>query len=428
MTTPIRPRAHHFKVYPSRADWLADRSATAPDGGPSIGASDVASIFGCGFRSPAETAAIMRGIAPREPESADPMNPLSVGTRLETTALCEYELLYNSDEDAPGVWDEITRWTHPDHPWLSVSPDAILCGPYPVSALENGELYPVLYAHAVGLVEVKIPRGAWALGSYALDLGSEDGAGYGIAATLADPDGPAVPRKYALQALAQLGVLRACGAPVAFCDVWVWPSPHDHRRVRLLWDAGADAAFAALIAALADWRRRFVIDGEPHPITCPDDAAIAVRYWSAEGQHEAPGLAATAARYADLGAAIKRLEAEQAAAKAILLTAAQRVGADRLIIPDPAANPLASKKADREGKPGKITISRGLRVTPGWLSDPDAGPLTHDPGAMPEPIIVRGVTIAELRDDAADAASAAPGAALPADLLAALASDLGDDW
>lgn len=420
--TPIRPRARNFRVYPSRADWLADRSATAPDGGPSIGASDVASIFGCGFRSPAETAAIMRGIAPKEPESADPMNPLNVGSRLEGVAVEEYALLHHPGADAPSIWTDITRWTHPDHPWLSVSPDAIL-------APRGKRLQPPTetFAQALGLVECKIPRGAWALSEYAPDLGSEDGAGYGIAATLADPDGPAVPRKYALQVLAQLGTLRACGAPVAFCDVWVWPSPHDHRRVRLLWDAGADAAFAALISALADWRQRYVIEGQPHPITCADDAAIAVRYWSAEGQHEAPGLAATAARYADLAAAIKRLETEQAAARAILLTAAQRAGADRLIVPDPAANPLASRKADREGKPAKITIARGLRVTAGWLADPDAGPLTHDPGALPEPIQVRGVTVAELRDDHADAASDAP-AALPADLAAALAADLGDDW
>ena len=168
------PRAHHFKVYPSRADWLADRSATAPDGGPSIGASDAASIFGCGFRSPAETAAIMRGIAPREPESDDPMNPLNVGTRLEATALAEYELIHNGSEDAPGVWDEITRWTHPDHPWLSVSPDAILCG-LP-RADPNGPPFAACYGAAVGLVEVKIPRGAWALGSYAPDLGDEPDA------------------------------------------------------------------------------------------------------------------------------------------------------------------------------------------------------------------------------------------------------------
>ena len=421
--TPIRPRAHHFRTYPSRADWLADRSATAPDGGPSIGASDVASIFGCGFKSPAETAAIMRGIAPKEPESADPMNPLNVGNRLEAIALEEYELIHNGAEDAPGVWDEITRWTHPYHPWLSVSPDAILCDPPPFDP--EGLPFAICYGAALGLVEVKIPRGAWALSEYAPDLGPDEGAGYGIAATLADPDGPAVPRKYALQVFAQLGTLRACGAPVGYCDVWVWPGPHDHRRVRLLWDDGADAAFAALIAALADWRQRYVIEGQPHPITCPDDAAIAVRYWSAEGQHEAPGLAAIAARYADLGAAIKRLEAEQAAAKAIILTAAQRAGADRLIIPDPAANPLASRKADREGKPAKITISRGLRVTSGWLADADPSTITHDPGALPEPIIVRGVTVAELRDDAA---SDAPAAALPADLAAMLAADLGDDW
>jgi len=423
MTT--QPRAHHFRTYASRADWLADRSATAPDGGPSIGASDVASIFGCGFRSPAETAAIMRGIAPKEPESADPMNPLNVGTRLEGVAVEEYALLHHPGVDAPSIWTDITRWTHPDHPWLSVSPDAIL-------APRGKRFQPPAetFAQALGLVEVKIPRGAWALSEYAPDITDVpelEGGGYGIAATLADPDGPAVPRKYALQVLTQMGTLRACGAPVGYCDVWVWPGPHDHRRVRLMWDDGADAAFAALIAALAEWRRRFVIEGQPHPITCADDAAIAVRYWSAEGQHEAPGLAATAARYADLGAAIKRLEAEQAAAKAALLTAAQRAGADRIVIPDPNANPLASKKADREGRPAKITISRGIRVTSGWLADADPSALTHDPSAPIEPIIVRGVTVAELRDDAADAASA-PAAALPADLLAALASDIGNDW
>ena len=181
-TTP--PRAHHFTVYASRADWLADRSASAPDGGPSIGASDVASIFGCGFRGPAETAAIMRGIAPKEPESADPMNPLNVGNRLECTALAEYELIHNGAEYAPEVWDEITRWTHPEAPWLSVSPDAILCGP--PSADPDGPPFATSYGAAVGLVEVKIPRGAWALAEYAPDLGDEPGAGYGIAATLAD--------------------------------------------------------------------------------------------------------------------------------------------------------------------------------------------------------------------------------------------------
>lgn len=411
MTNPIRPRARNPKIYDSRADWLADRSATAPDGGPSIGASDVASIFGCGFKSPAETAAIMRGIAPKEPESADPMNPLNVGTRLEATALAEYALLHGLDNN-PDAWidTDITRWTHPAHPWLSVSPDAII-------KEWQGE------STDIGLVEVKIPRGAWALGEYASDLGPDEGAGYGLAATLADPDGPAVPRKYALQVLAQLGVLRACGAPVGYCDVWVWPGPHDHRRVRLLWDDGADAAFAALVSALADWRRRFVINGEPHPITCADDAAIAVRYWSAEGQHEAPGLAATAARYADLGTAIKRLEAEQAAARAVLLAVAQRAGADRIVIPDPAANPLASRKAEREGKPGRITISRGLRVTPGWLADADPSTLTHDPGAPIEPIRVPGVTVAELRDDHASAP-----AALPPELAAALASGDLSDW
>lgn len=421
--SPIRPRAHHFKVYASRADWLADRTATAPDGGPSIGASDVASIFGCGFKSPAETAAIMRGIAPREPESTDPMNPLTVGNRLEGVAVEEYALLHHPGEGAPSIWTDITRWTHPDHPWLSVSPDAIL-------APRGNRFQPAAktFAEALGLVEVKIPRGAWALGEYAPDLGPDEGAGYGIAATLADPDGPAVPRKYALQVLTQLGVLRACGAPVAFCDAWVWPGPHDHRRVRLLWDDAADAAFAALVDALAEWRQRHVIEGRPVPITCADDAAIAVRYWAAEGQHEAPGLAYVARIYADICAEIKIKEATRDAFKRHLIEAAQRAGADRILIPDPSANPLASRKADREGKPARITIARGLRVTPGWLADADPSTLPDVHDAPIEPIQVRGVTVAELRDDHADADASAAPAALPADLAAALAADLGDDW
>jgi hypothetical protein len=416
MTTPFNPFASpHVVTYADRAEWLFDRIARAPDGHPSIGASDIGSIFGCGFRSPAETALIMRGIAPREPDSDDPMNPLNVGSRLEAVALGEYGLL----TDQTGQIDEaITRWTHPDHLWLSVSPDALVYEHCPL----------IGPAEVIGAVEVKIPRGSWALNDYAPELDAPDG--YSLAATLADPDGPAVPRGYALQVLAQLGVMRACGAPVGWCDVWVWPSPHEHRRVRLLWNDATQAAFDAMVSAVAEWRRRFVVNGEDHPITCADDATVIVRHWAAEGQHEAPGLAATAFRYTYLGERIKALQAEQDAAKAILLDAARAAGADRLIIPDPDANPLASRKAEREGRPGKITISRGLRVTPGWLAGRDIDPealldASHTP---PQPIHVRGVTVAEAREDRADRA-AAPAAELPADMLAALSSgDLPADW
>ena len=410
-TTPFNPfTSPHVRTYSDRADWLADRTARAPDGHPSIGASDIGSIFGCGFRSPAETALIMRGIAPREPDSADPMNPLNVGSRLESTALAEYCLINEIGNGKSYMEGCIMRWTHPAHPWLSVSPDALI--------VEDSAV--------IGAVEVKIPRGAWALADYAPELPAPDG--YSLAATLADPEGPAVPRGYALQVLAQLGVMRACGAEVTWCDVWVWPSPHEHRRVRLLWDDATQAAFDAMVCAVAEWRQRYVIDGEDHPITCADDAAVIVRHWGHEGQHEAPGLARAARSYTDLGARIKALQAEQDAAKAILLNAARAAGADRIVIPDPAANPLAGKKAEREGKPGRITISRGLRVTPGWLATACGPALLDDVTAAPQPIHVPGVTVAEAREDRADRA-AAPAAELPADLLAALTSgDLPADW
>jgi hypothetical protein len=410
-TDPFNPFASpHVVTYSNRDEWLADRTARAADGHPSIGASDIGSIFGCGFRSPAETALIMRGIAEREPDSDDPMNPLNVGSRLESVALREYALINEIGRGNDYMEGCIMRWTHPAHPWLSVSPDALI--------VEDRAV--------VGAVECKIPRGAWALNDYAPQLDAPDG--YSLAATLADPDGPAVPRGYALQVLTQLGVMRACGAPVTWCDLWVWPSPHEHRRVRLLWDDATDAAFAAVVSAVAEWRRRFVIDGEDHPITCADDAAVIVRHWAHEGQHEAPGLAATAARYTDLGARIKALQADQDAAKAILLDAARAAGADRLIIPDPSANPLAPKKAEREGRPGRITISRGLRVTPGWLATACGPALLDDVTAAPQPIHVPGVTVAEAREDRADRA-AAPAADLPADMLAALSSgDLPADW
>lgn len=413
MTAPFDHFASpHIRHYAGRADWLADRTAKAPDGYPSIGASDIGSIFGCGFRSPAETALLMRGIAPREPDSDDPMNPLNVGSRLEAVALREYDLINGTGDGSNYIEARIMRWTHPDHPWLSVSPDALV------------HESDALGAALVGAVEVKIPRGAWALGDYAPELPAPDG--YSLAATLADPDGPAVPRGYALQVLAQLGTMRACGAPVAWCDVWVWPSPHEHRRVRLLWDDATQAAFDAMVCAVAEWRQRYVIDGEDHPITCADDATVIVRHWAHEGQHEAPGLAWVASRYTHFGERIKELQAEQDAAKAILLNAARAAGADRLIIPDPSANPLASKKAEREGKPGKITISRGLRVTPGWLATAYGPALLNDVTTPPQPIHVPGVTVAEAREDRAD--RDAPAAELPADLLAIDLGALPIDW
>jgi predicted phage-related endonuclease len=126
-TAPFNPfDSPHVHTYANRDEWLAARTARAPDGHPSIGASDIGSIFGCGFRSPAETALIMRGIAPREPDSDDPMNPLNVGSRLEAVALAEYALITGQDEPDARTISRITRWTHPDHPWLSVSPDALV--------------------------------------------------------------------------------------------------------------------------------------------------------------------------------------------------------------------------------------------------------------------------------------------------------------
>ena len=414
----------------SRAEWLAARSKPAPDGGPMLGASDVATPFGLGFTSPARFAALLRGDLPREPEPDDPRDVRAVGQRLEHVALAEYALSHDLPMSPDGVerWidDRITRWHHPRRQWLAVSPDALV-------KEWIGE------STVVGLIEVKIPRSPGALGEYAPDRPE----GYGIAATLADPRGPAIPRRYALQVLAQLATIRACGEDMCgFVDLWAWAGPHAHRRVRLVWDDGAQAAADALFDAVAAWRQRHVLDGEPVPVGCPDDAAVAVRLWRAEGQHAAPGLARIAADYAVAGEDVRRAEARKDAAKAALLGVLYRAGASTAIIPDPHADPAARTKAAREGRPAKVAITgtpggaRSLRVTPGWLADAGLSGLADDTAAPIEPIHVPGVTLGELAArwaDDAPAAAPTPAEAAPADpvlaaALAAMAGDDGSDW
>jgi len=395
-----------------------------------LGASDVATPFGLGFVSPARFAAILRGELSRDPEPDALSDPRAVGTRLEHVALAEYAVHHRP----AGAWplaDQITRWAHPDRPWLAVSPDALIV---------DG-----IGADVTGLVEVKIPRSAGALSEYAPD--SADG--YGIAATLADPRGPAIPRRYALQVLAQMATIRAYQAhdhglgyapALTYCDLWVWAGPHAHRRVRLTWDDGAQAAADALFDAVGAWRQRHVLEVQPVPIGCPDDATVAVRLWRAEGQHSAPGLARTAAEYTAAADGMRRAEAHKEAAKAALLGALYRAGAATAIIPDPHADPGARTKAAREGKPAKVNITgtpggaRSLRVTPGWLTDAGCAPLADDITAPIEPITIPGITIGELAARWADATTApatdTPQAADPvlAAALAAMASDDGADW
>jgi hypothetical protein len=415
-------------TFASRADWLAARSKPAPDGGPMMGASDMATPFGLGFVSPARAAAILRGDLPRDPEPDAPSDPRAVGTRLEHVALSEYAVAHGLPMNRDGIerWidDRITRWRHPQRPWLAVSPDALV----KEWVGENT---------VIGIVEVKIPRSAGALSEYAPD--SADG--YGIAATLADPRGPAIPRRYALQVLAQMATLRACHEDMcAFADLWVWAGPHAHRRVRLTWDDGAQAAADSLFDAVAAWRQRHVLGAEPVPVGCPDDAAVAVRLWRAEGQHSAPGLARTAAQYALASDLLKRAEASKESAKAALLGALYRAGAATAIIPDPHADPAAKTKAARDGRPAKVAITgtpggvRSLRVTPGWLTGAILVHLDDDIAAPIEPIHVPGITTGELAARWSDAPAApatdAPQAADPvlAAALAAMASDDGADW
>lgn len=406
--------------FPDRTAWLATRALPAPDGHPMIGASDIPAIFGLGFIAPARFAAQKRGIIARDPEPSSPSDPRAVGNRLEATALAEY-VEHHVGEQGRNLWldTEITRWTHPAIPWLAVSPDAL------ASSWGSG---------CVGLVQCKIPRSVGALSEYAPDRPE----GYGLAATLADPQGPAVPRAYALQCLVELGVVRACGEPAGWIDLWCWPSPHAHRRVRLTWDDGADAAFSALIAAVGEWRKRHIIDGEPVPVGVPDDATVAVRLWSREGQHVAPGLARLARDYADAAQAASMAEAAKDAHRAELLAALEAHGASTVIIPDPSADPNASRKADREGRPAKIAITgkpggtRTLRVTAGWLEDAARADLPPaDPITPPVPLQVPGVTVGQLAarwidraDGSADAPTAAP--TLSADDSALLADILGD--
>lgn len=406
-------------TFATRADWLAARSAPAPDGAPMIGASDVPAIFGLGFVSPARFAAQKRGLIARDPEPSTPGDPRAVGNRLEAAALAEY--VEHHPPDGFGLHTGITRWTHPTIPWLAVSPDALaVFGDY------GG-------AHTVGLVQAKIPRSTSALLDYAPDRPE----GYGIAATLADPKGPAVPRAYALQCLVELGTVRACGAPAAWIDLWCWPSPHWHRRVRLVWDDGADAAFDALVSAVGEWRQRHIIDGEPVPVSSPDDATIAVRLWSREGQHVAPGLARLAYEYEDARSVAALAEDRRERLRADLLAALSTHNVDTAIIPDPSADPGARTKAAREGKPAKIAITgkpggvRSLRVTPGWLDTAAPGDLPPgDVITAPAPLHVPGVTVGALaarwtdRDDSAGPADAPALAGADADLLADILAGL----
>lgn len=409
-------------IFPDRADWLATRALPAPDGHPMIGASDIPAIFGLGFVSPGRFAAQKRGLIARDPEPSSPSDPRAVGNRLEAAALAEYVEHHPTTLD---LHTGITRWTHPDVPWLAVSPDALAL---------NGAVLDE--ADVLGLVQCKIPRSVGALSEYAPDRPE----GYGLAATLADPQGPAVPRAYALQCLVELGVVRACGEPATWIDLWCWPSPHAHRRVRLTWDDGADAAFSALIEAVGQWRQRHIVNGEPVPVGVPDDAAIAVRLWSSEGQHVAPGLAWLARDYADAAQAAALAEAAKDAHRAELLAALEAHGASTVIIPDPSADPAASRKADREGKPAKIAITgkpggvRSLRVTPGWLEDAARADLPPaDPITPPTPLQVPGVTVGQLaarwidRTDGSPDSGAQPAApTLSADDSALLADILGD--
>lgn len=410
-------------IFPDRADWLATRALPAPDGAPMIGASDIPAIFGLGFIAPARFAAQKRGAIARDPEPSSPSDPRAVGNRLEAAALAEYVEHHGTPGEPGRLHTGITRWTHPTIPWLAVSPDAL--------ALNSDVLDE---ADVLGLVQCKIPRSVGALAEYAPDRPE----GYGISAALADPQGPAVPRAYALQCLVELGTVRACGEPAAWIDLWCWPSPHAHRRVRLTWDDGAQAAFDALIAAVGEWRQRHIIDGEPVPVGVPDDATVAVRLWSRERQHVAPGLARLALDYADAAQAAAIAEAAKDAHRAELLAALEAHGASTVIIPDPSADPSASRKADREGRPAKITITgkpggtRSLRVTAGWLEDAAPADLPPaDPITPPTPLQVPGVTVGQLAarwSDRADGSPDAPAAApaLSADDSALLADILGD--
>ena len=407
-------------TYPDRAAWLAARSAPAPDGRPMIGASDVPAIFGLGFVSPARFAAQKRGLIARDPEPSSPDDPRAVGNRLEAAALAEYAAHHPTILD---LHTGITRWTHPTIPWLAVSPDALAL---------NSDVFRE--ADVLGLVQAKIPRSASALLDYAPDVPQ----GYGLAATLADPQGPAVPRAYALQCLVELGTVRACGeSEAAWIDLWCWPSPHWHRRVRLVWDDGAQAAFDALVSTVGEWRQRHIIDGEPVPVSCPDDAAIAVRLWSREGQHVAPGLARLAYEYEDARSVAALAEDRRERLRADLLAALGAHNVDTVIVPDPSADPAAKRAADRTGKPAKIAITgkpggtRSLRVIPGWLDTAAPGDLPPaDIVTSPAPLHVPGVTVGALaarwtdRDDSAGPAEAPALQAADADLLADILAGL----
>lgn len=223
--------AESTEVYTDHAAWLAARSRV-PN---SIGAS----VAGHVLRRPWEALERLTGTAPRP--DADTQRAYDRGHRFEPVVLREYEhargwatLGIGAAIGEPGA---LVICRHPEHPWLAASPDGACVGD-----------------DTPGLVEAKTAGSD--------DLWAETDAEL---RSIEDYDGQA-PQVYVVQAMVQL----ACtGLP--WCDLACLLPRYELRIVRVWRDLDAEAA---LIAALADWRERHLIRGEPLP---PDGSAACSR-------------------------------------------------------------------------------------------------------------------------------------------------------
>ena len=276
-------------AHASRAAWLAWRADPTAH---RIGASEVAAVLGLSpWVQPWEI------WAQRHAPHLAPVHrgaELEDGQRWEPRALAVYELEHlplvpfgerlaiarpNPDGDA--------SYTHPAHPWLHCTPDALVCAVRHEAWGSTAD-----HAQVRGLVEVKTDR---TLG--AREAWPPDGTEIGDVDPTTDAAVWPVPVAYWLQAQTQIACTGA-----GWCDLYVWLPSHaampESRRIRVWPHVG----FAGVLEQVAAWRERHLIGGEPPPVLDSDDAGrLALVRW----RYPAPAVERDAT--ADEAEAIGRL-------------------------------------------------------------------------------------------------------------------------
>lgn len=109
-------------TFASESDWLDYRASWLPDG-PRIGASEVASILGFGFRTPLEVYAAKRGV--EIPVDAATAAMFRQGHEDESPLAAWFEREHGCTLEDPGPY---TVFESPQYPWLFCTPDRLWAG------------------------------------------------------------------------------------------------------------------------------------------------------------------------------------------------------------------------------------------------------------------------------------------------------------